>query len=109
MLASIPVVLTAYKAAKASVKMEELRVSVNLLTTAAVTFLIVRLWSISELSLLFAPRHQTTNALAWFYIADPFLDRVGMFLVLLSIYYIGIRSIEKGGLWSSSQSRSTPY
>ena len=57
--------------------------------TPALLFIVVRLWSIAELTLLLAPRRQDTNSLAWFYIADPFMDRVGIFLVLLCIYYIG--------------------
>jgi len=73
---------------------------------AAAVFLIVRFWSISELSLLFAPRRQDTNNLAWFYIADAVMDRVGTFLVLLSVYYIGVR--KKEGLWSPER-LSTEY
>jgi hypothetical protein len=77
------------------------------MTAAAVVFLIVRFWSITELSLLLAPRRQDTNSLAWFYIADAIMDRVGTSIVLLSVYYIGIR--KKEGLWSSCQGFSTEY
>ncbi|KAK4446476.1 hypothetical protein QBC34DRAFT_469384 [Podospora aff. communis PSN243] len=104
---SIAVVMTACKAAKAAAKVTELKESLSALKTAAVVFVIVRLWSITELALLFGAKRQTTNSLAWFYIADPFIDRGGMWLVLLSVYYIGVRSIEKGGLWSLYQRASS--
>lgn len=69
----------------------------SLAATATFVFFVVRFWAFAEVSLL-APRRQDTKSLAWFYIADAIMDRVGMFLVVLCIYYIGIR--QKQGLWS---------
>jgi len=74
---------------------------IGFLTLAAMVFLIGRFWGITELSLLLSARRQDTNKLAWFYLGEAIMDRVVAFLVILSIYYIGIR--KKGGLWSSSQ------
>jgi hypothetical protein len=65
---------------------------------ATFIFFVVRFWAFAEVSLLLVPRKQETKSLAWFYIADVIVDRVGMFWVVLLIYYIGIR--QKHGLWS---------
>ncbi|KAK0746907.1 hypothetical protein B0T18DRAFT_412762 [Schizothecium vesticola] len=68
--------------------------------SATIVFFVVRFWGIAEVPLLLRPRRQDTSSLAWFYIADGLMDRVGMFLVVLLVYYIGVR--KKEGLWSSS-------
>jgi len=58
---------------------------------AAVALLIVRLWSISELTLLLNPRRQISTDIAWFYFADAVMDRWGIVVVVLIVYAIAMR------------------
>lgn len=59
----------------------------------------MRLWNIAEVVLFLAPARQSSRDIAWWYIADAILDRLGTALVLLAILLVGVK--KQGGLWST--------